>query len=47
MKKIKTTEAVGNVICHDITQIIKGEKKMLRLKKDTLLLRKIFQFYYQ
>lgn len=27
MKQIKTTEAVGHVLCHDITQIIKGEKK--------------------
>lgn len=26
MKKIKTTEAVGHVLCHDMTQIIKGEK---------------------
>jgi len=27
MKKIKTTDAVGHVICHDMTQIIKDEKK--------------------
>lgn len=27
MKLIKTTDAVGHVLCHDITQIIKGEKK--------------------
>lgn len=27
MKEIKTTEAVGHVLCHDITQIIKDEKK--------------------
>jgi molybdenum cofactor synthesis domain-containing protein len=27
MQLIKTTEAQGHVICHDITQIIKGEKK--------------------
>jgi len=25
LKTIKTTEAVGHVLCHDITQIIKGE----------------------
>ena len=27
MKLMKTEEAVGHVLCHDITQIIKGEKK--------------------
>lgn len=27
MKLINTTDAVGHVLCHDITQIIKGEKK--------------------
>ena len=27
MKQIKTTDAVGHVLCHDITQIIPGEKK--------------------
>ena len=27
MKQIKTTEAVGHVLCHDITQIIPGVKK--------------------
>ena len=27
MKLMKTTEAVGQVLCHDITQIIKDEKK--------------------
>lgn len=27
MKWIKTTEAVGHVLCHDITQIIKGVTK--------------------
>ena len=27
MKLMKTTEAVGQVLCHDITQIIKGETK--------------------
>ncbi len=26
MKQIKTADAVGHVLCHDITQIIKGEK---------------------
>lgn len=27
MKEIRTEDAVGSVLCHDITQIIKGEKK--------------------
>lgn len=28
MKLMKTTEAVGQVLCHDITQIIPGVKRM-------------------
>ena len=27
MKEIRTEEVVGHVLCHDITQIIKDEKK--------------------
>ena len=27
MRLIKTEEAAGHVLCHDITQIIKDEKK--------------------
>ena len=26
MKEIRTQDAVGHILCHDITQIIKGEK---------------------
>ena len=37
MKKIKTTEAVGHVICHDITQIIKDEKKGIAFKKGHIV----------
>ena len=33
LKSIPTTEAVGHVLCHDITQIIKGESKGPRFKK--------------
>lgn len=33
MKIIKTTEAVGLVLCHDLTQIIKGEYKDARFRK--------------
>ena len=27
MKEIRTEDAVGSVLCHDITQIVKDEKK--------------------
>ncbi|WP_331496730.1 hypothetical protein [Romboutsia sedimentorum] len=27
MKKIKTVDSIGHVLCHDITQIIRGEFK--------------------
>jgi len=33
MKLIKTTDAVGHVLCHDMTQIIKGEYKDARFRK--------------
>ncbi|MBP1927430.1 hypothetical protein J2Z76_003332, partial [Sedimentibacter acidaminivorans] len=33
MKQIKTVDAVGQVLCHDITQIIKGVKKDVAFKK--------------
>ena len=33
MKEIRTEEAVGHVLCHDITQIIKDEKKGVLFKK--------------
>ena len=33
MKLIKTEEAVGHVLCHDLTQIIKGEYKDARFRK--------------
>ena len=35
MKLIKTQDAVGHVLCHDITQIIKG------VTKDALFVRVI------
>jgi len=37
MKQIKTTDAVGQVLCHDITQIIKGEKKDVVFKKGHVI----------
>lgn len=33
MKLIKTQEAVGHVLCHDLTQIIPGEFKGARFRK--------------
>lgn len=33
MKKIKTTEAIGHIICHDITQIIKDVVKDVAFRK--------------
>ena len=37
MKKIKTTEAVGSVLCHDITQIIKDEVKDAVFRKGHII----------
>ena len=33
MKQIQTEDAVGHVLCHDLTQIIKGEYKDARFRK--------------
>ena len=33
MKLIKTVDAVGHVLCHDLTQIIPGEFKGARFRK--------------
>ena len=37
MKLIKTTEAVGQVLCHDMTQIIPGEYKGARFRKGHIV----------
>jgi molybdenum cofactor synthesis domain-containing protein len=37
MKKIKTIEAVGQVLCHDITQIVPGEFKGVAFKKGHVI----------
>ncbi len=37
MKQIKTVDAVGQVLCHDITQIIKGVKKDVAFKKGHVI----------
>ena len=33
MKLIKTEDAVGHVLCHDMTQIIRGVTKDARFRK--------------
>ncbi len=37
MKLIKTTEAVGHVLCHDLTQIVPGEFKGARFRKGHIV----------
>ena len=37
LKCIPTTEAVGHVLCHDITQIIKGQSKGPRFRKGHIV----------
>ena len=37
MKLIKTTEAVGHVLCHDITQIIRDVKKGPAFRKGHIV----------
>lgn len=37
MKLIKTTEAVGHVLCHDLTQIIKDKYKDARFRKGHIV----------
>ncbi|MFB0919688.1 MAG: molybdopterin-binding protein [Oscillospiraceae bacterium] len=37
MKQIKTTEAVGQVLCHDLTQIIPGVTKDARFRKGHIV----------
>lgn len=37
MKLIKTTEAVGQVLCHDMTQIIRGVTKDARFRKGHIV----------
>ena len=37
MKLIKTADAVGHMLCHDMTQIIKGEYKDARFRKGHIV----------
>lgn len=43
MKCIKTTEAVGHVLCHDITQIVKDVVKDTAFRKGHIVEEKVFQ----
>ena len=37
MKEIKTEDAAGQILCHDITQIIKDEKKGVLFSKGHIV----------
>ena len=37
MKLIRTVDAAGQVLCHDITQIIPGEYKDARFRKGHVI----------
>ena len=37
MKRIETEDAVGQMLCHDMTQIIKGECKDARFRKGHIV----------
>lgn len=37
MKRIKTEDALGQMLCHDMTQIIKGEYKDARFSKGHIV----------
>lgn len=37
MKKLETVKAVGQVLCHDMTQIVKGETKDARFRKGHIV----------
>ena len=37
MKYVKTEEAIGHVLCHDITEIIPGVRKGVAFKKGHIV----------
>ena len=45
MKEIRTEDAVGHILCHDITQIIKDVKKGVLLRRVILSEKRIFLCY--
>ena len=46
MKLVRTEDAVGQVLCHDITQIIPGVVKDAVFRKGILLPKKTFRYFY-
>lgn len=40
MKQIKTEDAVGAVLCHDITEIVRGVRKGARFRKGHIVKRR-------
>ena len=45
MKCIPVQEAVGSILCHDITQILPGEFKGRRFKKGHIIQERIFRCF--
>lgn len=45
MKLIKTTEAEGHILCHDITGIIAGRKKDAVFRKGHIVKRRISPYF--
>ena len=37
MKEIKTEDAIGSVLCHDITEIVKDQRTGPRFKKGHII----------
>ena len=46
MKLIETKNAVGHVLCHDITQIIKGRRRDRSFAKGILSGKRISRYFY-
>ena len=44
MKEIRTEDAVGHILCHDITQIIKDVKKGVLFKKGHIVRERGYSF---
>ena len=46
MKLVRTEDAVGQVLCHDITQIIPGVVKDAVFRKGHIVTKKTFRYFY-
>ena len=44
MKEIKTEDAIGSVLCHDITEIVKDQRKGPRFKKGHIIKEEDIEF---